>query len=144
MFLAYRFQFFIRVNYTLTVVFSWSEWVTICLVSQVYDGNQMFLLSLAGDLQWNPVIERVQKSYMAVLQQYVKTHYPYKPKRYGELLLSLHYIQSASSLLLNTKMIYIPFLLNSPSQTSNTDHCNTEWELRGYLTAGCHEADICL
>lgn len=58
-------------------------------------------------------VERVQDRYTNALQQYIAIHHPDEPNRFGELLLRLPEIQSASALLLKSKMIYVPFLLTS-------------------------------
>ncbi|ESO92878.1 hypothetical protein LOTGIDRAFT_120003 [Lottia gigantea] len=58
-------------------------------------------------------IINIQERYMKVLQLYTKTQFSSQPYRFGELLLLLPQIKDASAMLLESKMIYIPFLLNT-------------------------------
>ncbi|XP_071097442.1 nuclear receptor subfamily 6 group A member 1-like [Haliotis cracherodii] len=90
-----------------------SSFYQMSLSIQEYVCLQIILLLNHNDANPSQVMEKVQDRYMTGLQTYVHTHYPNEPNRFGELLLQLPQIQAASSLLLKSKMIYIPFLLNS-------------------------------
>ncbi|KAL0275966.1 UNVERIFIED_CONTAM: hypothetical protein PYX00_003662 [Menopon gallinae] len=61
-------------------------------------------------------LEAIQDRYMMCLKSYVEHSFPQHPARFHELLLRLPEIQSAASLLLESKMFYVPFLLNSAIQ----------------------------
>ncbi|XP_060083347.1 uncharacterized protein LOC132562615 [Ylistrum balloti] len=74
---------------------------------------QIILLLNHNDSEHNAKIESIQDRYTKALEWYVKTTYPHDPTRLGELLVRLPEIQSTSSLLLKSKMIYIPFFLNA-------------------------------
>ncbi|XP_066985760.1 hormone receptor 4 isoform X4 [Macrobrachium rosenbergii] len=58
-------------------------------------------------------LEVIQERYMNCLRTYCETHYPFQPNRYQDLLVRLPDIQAAAAKLLETKMLYVPFLLNS-------------------------------
>ncbi|OWF49689.1 uncharacterized protein LOC110451376 [Mizuhopecten yessoensis] len=58
-------------------------------------------------------IESIQDRYTRALEWYVTTIYPHDPTRLRQLLVRLPEIQTTSRLLLKSKMIYIPFFLNS-------------------------------
>ncbi|EEB12648.1 orphan nuclear receptor nr6a1, putative [Pediculus humanus corporis] len=61
-------------------------------------------------------LEAIQDRYMMCLKSFVEHSFPQQPARFHELLLRLPEIQSAASLLLESKMFYVPFLLNSAIQ----------------------------
>ncbi|KAK3591439.1 hypothetical protein CHS0354_033438 [Potamilus streckersoni] len=61
----------------------------------------------------NKQLECVQDRYSTALQDFIREQFSAEPNRYGELLLLLPHIQIASALLLQNKMIYIPFFLNA-------------------------------
>ncbi len=50
---------------------------------------------------------------MSALQAHLEVQAPMSPNRFGELILLIPQVQSAASLLLKNKMIWVPFLLNS-------------------------------
>ncbi|CAL4112823.1 unnamed protein product [Meganyctiphanes norvegica] len=58
-------------------------------------------------------LEVIQERYMNCLRTFCETHYPAQPTRYQELLVRLPDIQAAAAKLLETKMLYVPFLLNA-------------------------------
>ncbi|XP_027207779.1 hormone receptor 4 isoform X6 [Penaeus vannamei] len=58
-------------------------------------------------------LEVIQDRYMNCLRSFCETHYPSQPTRYQDLLVRLPDIQAAAAKLLETKMLYVPFLLNS-------------------------------
>jgi len=58
-------------------------------------------------------LEAIQERYMHCLQSYVEHNYPQSPGRFADLLSRLPEVQSAATLLLESKMFYVPFLLNS-------------------------------
>jgi len=58
-------------------------------------------------------LEVIQERYMNCLRTFCETHYPAQPTRYQELLIRLPDIQAAAAKLLETKMLYVPFLLNA-------------------------------
>ncbi|XP_054271439.1 hormone receptor 4 isoform X2 [Macrosteles quadrilineatus] len=61
-------------------------------------------------------LETIQERYMNCLKTYVEYMAPSQPSRFHELLLCLPEVQTAASLLLESKMFYVPFLLNSAIQ----------------------------
>ncbi|RZF33806.1 hypothetical protein LSTR_LSTR013694 [Laodelphax striatellus] len=61
-------------------------------------------------------LETIQERYMTCLKTYVEHTAPQQTNRFQELLLRLPEVQSAASLLLDSKMFYVPFLLNSTIQ----------------------------
>ncbi|KAL1132017.1 hypothetical protein AAG570_011627, partial [Ranatra chinensis] len=61
-------------------------------------------------------LETIQERYMTCLRTYVEHSSPNQPNRFHDLLVRLPEVQSAASLLLESKMFYVPFLLNSTIQ----------------------------
>ncbi|XP_034950573.1 hormone receptor 4 isoform X2 [Chelonus insularis] len=61
-------------------------------------------------------LENIQDRYMSCLRSFVEHSAPQQPGRFHELLLRLPEVQSAATLLLESKMFYVPFLLNSAIQ----------------------------
>ncbi|KAL1455390.1 hypothetical protein WDU94_009488 [Cyamophila willieti] len=53
---------------------------------------------------------------MTCLKTFVENTFPQQPNRFHDLLVRLPEVQSAASLLLESKMFYVPFLLNSTIQ----------------------------
>lgn len=66
----------------------------------------------AGTSELESILER----YMSCLKTYVENTAPQQPNRFHDLLVRLPEVQSAASLLLDSKMFYVPFLLNSTIQ----------------------------
>ncbi|XP_018318596.1 hormone receptor 4 isoform X2 [Agrilus planipennis] len=64
----------------------------------------------------NMELEGIQERYMTCLRAYTQHVYPDQPTRFQELLFRLPEVQSAAALLLESKMFYVPFLLNSAIQ----------------------------
>ncbi|KAG4065543.1 hypothetical protein HA402_013313 [Bradysia odoriphaga] len=60
-------------------------------------------------------LESIQERYVQVLRSYLQHSSPHNPGRLGELLAHIPEIQAAASLLLESKMFYVPFVLNSAS-----------------------------
>ncbi|CAH1785761.1 unnamed protein product [Owenia fusiformis] len=61
----------------------------------------------------HPSLVAIKDFYMAVLRDVIMQQHPGNTERFCDLLAQLPQIQNASSLLLQSKMIYIPFLLNT-------------------------------
>ncbi|KAG5890415.1 hypothetical protein JTB14_017636 [Gonioctena quinquepunctata] len=61
-------------------------------------------------------LEIIHERYMTCLRVYTQHIYPQQTTRFQDLLVRLPEIQSAASLLLESKMFYVPFLLNSAIQ----------------------------
>ena len=68
---------------------------------------------LPGGLDKNTILDQVQDRYSQALQDFIHSYLPSETNRYAALLLWLPQIQTASALLLKSKMIYIPFFLNA-------------------------------
>ncbi|CAH0553535.1 unnamed protein product [Brassicogethes aeneus] len=64
----------------------------------------------------NSELESIHERYMTCLRVYTQHMYPQQTTRFQDLLVRLPEIQSAASLLLESKMFYVPFLLNSAIQ----------------------------
>ncbi|CAH1975833.1 unnamed protein product [Acanthoscelides obtectus] len=64
----------------------------------------------------NSELEAIHERYMTCLRVYTQHMYPQQITRFQDLLVRLPEIQSAASLLLESKMFYVPFLLNSAIQ----------------------------
>jgi nuclear receptor subfamily 6 group A len=60
-------------------------------------------------------LESIQERYIQVLRCYLQHSSPNNPGRLSELLAHIPEIQAAASLLLESKMFYVPFVLNSAS-----------------------------
>ncbi|KAL0112266.1 hypothetical protein PUN28_011961 [Cardiocondyla obscurior] len=61
-------------------------------------------------------LEQIQERYMSCLRSFVEHSAPQQPSRFHDLLVRLPEVQSAATLLLESKMFYVPFLLNSAIQ----------------------------
>nr|CAD7454555.1 unnamed protein product [Timema tahoe] len=61
-------------------------------------------------------LETIQDRYMSCLRSFVEHNSSQNPTRFHELLVRLPEVQSAAALLLESKMFYVPFLLNSAIQ----------------------------
>uniref|UniRef100_A0AAR5P6W4 Hormone receptor 4 n=1 Tax=Dendroctonus ponderosae TaxID=77166 RepID=A0AAR5P6W4_DENPD len=61
-------------------------------------------------------LDTIHERYMTCLRVYTQHMYPQQATRFQDLLVRLPEIQSAASLLLESKMFYVPFLLNSAIQ----------------------------
>ncbi|XP_043802846.1 hormone receptor 4 isoform X3 [Apis laboriosa] len=61
-------------------------------------------------------LEHLQERYMSCLRSFVEHSAPQQPNRFHDLLVRLPEVQSAAALLLESKMFYVPFLLNSTIQ----------------------------
>ncbi|KAK2719205.1 hormone receptor 4-like isoform X3 [Artemia franciscana] len=59
-----------------------------------------------------PSVEAILSKYKECLRIFVERNHPDQPNRYSQLLMQLFEVQSAASLLLESKMFYVPFLLN--------------------------------
>ncbi|XP_059619822.1 hormone receptor 4 [Phlebotomus argentipes] len=60
-------------------------------------------------------LESIQERYVQVLRSFLQNSSPHNPGRLGDLLAHIPEIQAAASLLLESKMFYVPFVLNSAS-----------------------------
>uniref|UniRef100_A0A336N2E5 CSON009267 protein n=1 Tax=Culicoides sonorensis TaxID=179676 RepID=A0A336N2E5_CULSO len=60
-------------------------------------------------------LEYIQERYVQVLRSYLQHTNPHNPSRLNDLLAHIPEIQTAASLLLESKMFYVPFVLNSAS-----------------------------
>uniref|UniRef100_A0A182PMS3 Hormone receptor 4 n=1 Tax=Anopheles epiroticus TaxID=199890 RepID=A0A182PMS3_9DIPT len=58
-------------------------------------------------------LESIQERYIQVLRSYLQHTVPHNPNRLNDLLAHIPEIQTAASLLLESKMFYVPFVLNS-------------------------------
>ncbi|KAL6448011.1 hypothetical protein ACFW04_000209 [Cataglyphis niger] len=61
-------------------------------------------------------LDQIQDRYMSCLRSFVEHSAPQQPSRFHDLLIRLPEVQSAAALLLESKMFYVPFLLNSAIQ----------------------------
>ncbi|KAJ3666077.1 hypothetical protein Zmor_001532 [Zophobas morio] len=64
----------------------------------------------------NSELDSIHERYMTCLRVYTQHMYPQQSQRFQDLLSRLPEIQSAAALLLDSKMFYVPFLLNSAIQ----------------------------
>jgi nuclear receptor subfamily 6 group A len=58
-------------------------------------------------------VSQIQERYIKVLRTFLEMTVPSQPNRLTELLRCLPEVQAAASLLLESKMFYVPFLLNN-------------------------------
>ena len=64
-------------------------------------------------------LESIKSRYMGCLRTFAEHNYPQHPSRVEEILAKLPQVQQAAGLLLESRMFYVPFLLNS---TINSVH----------------------
>jgi nuclear receptor subfamily 6 group A len=60
-----------------------------------------------------PTLQEIHIRYLSCLRSFAKRNFPQEPNRVEELLVRLPEVKIAASLLLESKMFYVPFLLNS-------------------------------
>ncbi|XP_076028781.1 uncharacterized protein LOC143017784 isoform X3 [Oratosquilla oratoria] len=58
-------------------------------------------------------LEVIQERYMNCLKSFCETHFPAQPTRFQELLVRLPEVQAAAALVMESKLFYVPFLINS-------------------------------
>jgi len=58
-------------------------------------------------------LEHIHDRYMNCLKTFIEYNFPQEPNRVHDLLVKLPEVQEAAGLLLESKMFYVPFLLNS-------------------------------
>jgi len=78
------------------------------------------MLSQEGNVQHGN-LEPIYDRYMNCLKTFVEYNYPQEPNRLEQLLVKLPEVQEAAELLLDSKMFYVPFLLNSTINRSDGD-----------------------
>ncbi|XP_043471799.1 hormone receptor 4 isoform X2 [Leptopilina heterotoma] len=61
-------------------------------------------------------LEQIQERYVNCLKSFLEHSAPNQPGRFQDLIIRLPEVQSAATLLLESKMFYVPFLLNSATQ----------------------------
>lgn len=83
------------------------------LTKEEYVCLQVILLLNHSGMGKNKLLDQVQDRYSVALQDFIQSYFPSEANRYASLLLWLPQIQTASALLLKSKMIYIPFFLNA-------------------------------
>jgi len=66
----------------------------------------------------HPELEPIHDRYMNCLRTFSEQNFPNEPNRVEELLVRLPEVKAAAGLLLESKMFYVPFLLNSTIQNS--------------------------
>jgi len=81
------------------------EYVCLKVIALLNDSSSMYANS-----------ELIEERYRNCLRAYVQHEYPEQPTRFQQLLARLPEIREAAALLLESKMFYVPFLLNSTIQ----------------------------
>lgn len=78
------------------------------------------MLTQEGNVQ-HKELEAIHDRYMNCLRTFTEYNFPQEPNRVEELLVKLPEVQEAAGLLLESKMFYVPFLLNSTISSSKTE-----------------------
>lgn len=65
-------------------------------------------------LEEDATLSYIHERYLNCLKSFTRLHFPNEPKRAENLLKKLPAIRHAASLILESKMFYVPFLLNTP------------------------------
>ncbi|XP_043213532.1 hormone receptor 4-like isoform X2 [Amphibalanus amphitrite] len=81
------------------------EYVCLKVIALLNDSSSLYANS-----------ERIEERYRNCLRSYVMHEFPEQPTRFQQLLARLPEIREAAALLLESKMFYVPFLLNSTIQ----------------------------
>ncbi|XP_037079545.1 hormone receptor 4-like [Pollicipes pollicipes] len=81
------------------------EYVCLKVIALLNDSSSLYANS-----------EHIEDRYRSCLRSYVMHEYPEQPTRFQQLLARLPEIREAAALLLESKMFYVPFLLNSTIQ----------------------------
>merc|ERR1711879_283961 len=71
------------------------------------------LAMVAEDDGKSPALDLIYKRYLNCLKMFTMKYFPSQPNRVEELLIRLPEVKTAAALLLESKMFYVPFLLNS-------------------------------
>ncbi|XP_052788398.1 hormone receptor 4-like [Mya arenaria] len=87
--------------------------VNMNLTLQEYVCLQVILLLNQGEDSEVEVVSKLQDRYCIALKEFVNETSPGQLKRFSKLIQCLPQVQTAAALLMNSKMIYIPFFLNS-------------------------------
>ncbi|XP_013785695.2 hormone receptor 4-like [Limulus polyphemus] len=58
-------------------------------------------------------LEVIQERYLATLREFIEHRFPQQPSRFSDLLARLPEVHAAAGLLLQSKMFYVPFILNT-------------------------------
>ncbi|XP_022242285.1 ecdysone receptor-like isoform X2 [Limulus polyphemus] len=58
-------------------------------------------------------LEAIQERYLAILREFIEHRFPQQPSRFSDLLARLPEVHAAAGLLLQSKMFYVPFILNT-------------------------------
>jgi len=78
------------------------------------------MLTQEGNVQ-HKELEQIHDRYMNCLRTFTEYNFPQEPNRVEELLVKLPEVQEAAGLLLESKMFYVPFLLNSTISSSKSE-----------------------
>jgi len=78
------------------------------------------MLTQQGSVQHSS-LDIIHDRYMTCLRTFSEYNFPQEPNRVEELLVKLPEVQEAAALLLESKMFYVPFLLNSTITRSDTE-----------------------
>merc|ERR1711884_870733 len=78
------------------------------------------IFSFSGIVQ-DKELEQIHDRYMNCLKTFIEYNFPQEPNRVQELLVKLPEVQEAAGLLLESKMFYVPFLLNSTISSSRME-----------------------
>jgi len=82
------------------------------------------MLTQDGVVQ-HPELEAIHDRYMTCLRHFTEYNFPAHPNRVQDLLVKLPEVQEAAGLLLESKMFYVPFLLNSTISSSRSEDLST-------------------
>lgn len=78
------------------------------------------MLTQEGNVQ-HKELEQIHDRYMSCLRTFTEYNFPQEPNRVEALLVKLPEVQEAAGLLLESKMFYVPFLLNSTISSSKAE-----------------------
>ncbi|XP_067140213.1 hormone receptor 4 [Centruroides vittatus] len=74
---------------------------------------KVVIMQSQEDTQGRRELENIQERYLTALRVFVENRFPQQPGRFKDLLARLPEVQGAAALLVQSKMFYVPFLLNT-------------------------------
>lgn len=74
---------------------------------------KVVIMQSQEDTQGRRELETIQERYLTALRVFVENRFPQQPGRFKDLLARLPEVQGAAALLVQSKMFYVPFLLNT-------------------------------
>ncbi|XP_076352080.1 uncharacterized protein LOC143247624 [Tachypleus tridentatus] len=83
------------------------------LCTEEYVCLKVIIMLNQEEYQGQRELEAIQERYLATLREFIEHRFPQQPSRFNDLLARLPEVHAAAGLLLQSKMFYVPFVLNT-------------------------------